>query len=151
MDLTGRRVTTLALRVLVPAGLVVDAVVHLRLAPGYQLANPAGIGQGNLFRVEALVALAAAAYVLVRGSRLSFVVAALVGLSACAAVVVTRYVQVPALGPIPGMYEPVWFFQKSLSAVAEGVAGVLALVAVAVVGRREARGPVGSQAVGRRP
>jgi hypothetical protein len=136
MDLTGRRVVGLAFRLIVAAGLVVDAVVHLRLAPGYQLAIPGGIGQGNLFRVEAVVALAAAAYVLLRGSRLSFLVAALVGLSALAAVVETRYAQVPALGPIPSMYEPVWFFQKSLSAVAEGVAGCLALLAAAVTGRR---------------
>jgi hypothetical protein len=134
VDLTGRGVAGLVLRVVVAAGLVVDAVVHLRLAPGYQLADPAGIGQGNLFRVEAVVALAAAAFVLLRGSRLSFLVAALVGLSALAAVVVTRYVEVPALGPIPSMYEPVWFFQKSLSAVAEGVAGCLALLAAGVVG-----------------
>lgn len=136
MKLTSRRVSGLVLRVVVAAGLVVDAVVHLRLAPGYQLADPAGIGGGNLFRVEAVVALAVAAYVLLRGSRLSFLIAALVGLSALAAVVVTRYVEVPALGPIPSMYEPVWFFQKSLSAVAEGVAGCLAVLAAAVDGQR---------------
>jgi hypothetical protein len=136
MELAGRPAVGLLLRLVVAAGLVVDAVVHLRLAPGYQLADPAGIGQGNLFRVEAVVALAAAAYVLLRGSRLSFLVAALVGLSALAAVVITRYAQVPALGPIPSMYEPVWFFQKSLSAVAEGVAGFTALLAAALAGQR---------------
>ena len=70
-----------------------------------------------------------AAYVLLRGSRLAFLTAAGVGLSAFAAVVLYRYVQVPGLGPIPPMYEPVWFFQKSLSAVVEGAAGALALVA----------------------
>ena len=59
----------LALRVLVAAGLVTDAVVHLQLAPLYQLAQPTGIGEGNLFRIEAAVALLAAAYVLLRGSR----------------------------------------------------------------------------------
>ena len=136
MDLTGRRIPGLVLRLVVAAGLIIDAVVHLRLAPGYQLADPAGIGQGNLFRVEAVVALVAATYVLLRGSRLSFALASLVGLSALAAVVVTRYLQVPALGPIPSMYEPVWFFQKSLSAAAEGVAGCLALFAAVVSNRR---------------
>jgi hypothetical protein len=35
---------------------------------------------------------------------------ALVGLSALAAVVVTRYAQVPAFGPMPSVDEPVWFF-----------------------------------------
>ncbi len=118
-----------ALALLVAAGLVVDAYVHLHLASGYQLAAPAGIGQGNLFRVEAVVALLVAGLVLLTGSRVAFAAAALVGLSAFAAVVLYRYVQVPALGPIPSMYEPVWFFQKTLSAIAEGAVGLLAVAA----------------------
>ncbi|MGI9158023.1 MAG: hypothetical protein ACR2FG_15560 [Marmoricola sp.] len=123
----------LVLRVLVAAGLVVDAVVHLRLASGYQMAQPAGIGQGNIFRIESVVALLAALYVLLRGSRTAFLVAAVVGLSALVAVVLYRYVEVPAIGPVPTMYEPIWFFQKTLSAVAEALAGVLALVGLARV------------------
>ena len=128
-----RRVVAIevVLRLVVALGLVVDAVVHLRLASGYQLAQPGGIGEGNLFRIEAVVALLAAAYVLVRGTRLAFTVAALVGLGGLAVVVLYRYVQVPAVGPFPSMYEPVWFFSKSLSAVAEGVAGVLAGITAA--------------------
>lgn len=127
---------SLVLRVLVAAGLVVDAIVHLRLASGYQLGQPGGIGQGNLFRIEAVVALLVALYVLVRGSRTAFLVAAVVGLSALVAVVLYRYVNVPSLGPIPTMYEPVWFFQKSLSAVAEAFAGIIALGGVARVHAR---------------
>lgn len=119
----------LLLRLVIAVGLVTDAVIHLHLARGYQLAQPAGIGEGNLFRIQAGVALLIALWVLVRGSRASFAVAAVVGLSAAAAVVITRYVNVPAIGPIPSMYEPIWFFQKSLSAVAEAVAGILALFA----------------------
>jgi hypothetical protein len=100
--------------------------VHLRLAGNYQLASPGGIGTGNIFRIEAVVALAAALYVLVRGSTLSYAAAFVVAVSALAAVVLYRYVDVPAVGPLPVMYEPVWFFQKSLSAIAEGVAAVAA-------------------------
>lgn len=122
----------LLLRLLVAAGLVVDAVVHLRLASQYQLAQPAGIGQGNLFRIQAVVALLVAAYVLLRGSRPAFLAAAAVALSACAAVVLYRYAQIPGLGPIPPMYEPVWFFQKSLSAVVEGATGLVALAAALI-------------------
>lgn len=132
----------LLLRLLVAAGLVVDAVVHLRLASQYQLAQPAGIGQGNLFRIEAAVAVLVAAYVLLRGSRPAFLAASAVALSACVAVVLYRYVQVPGLGPIPPMYEPVWFFQKSLSAVVEGATGVAALV-VALTAGRGVRSPRG--------
>lgn len=122
------RASGLVLRLLVCAGLIVDAVVHLRLAGGYQLAQPGGIGQGNLFRVEAVVALVVGLYVLLRGSRLALALAAVVALSALGAVVLYRYVDIPAIGPLPSMYEPVWFFQKSLSALAEGVAGALAVI-----------------------
>jgi hypothetical protein len=115
------------------AGLVADAVVHLQLAPDYQLAAPAGIGQGNLFRVEAVVAVLVALWVLVRPSRLSFGVAFLVAASALAAVLLYRYVDVPAFGPIPSMYEPLWFPEKTLSAVAEAVATLVALTGLARV------------------
>lgn len=126
----------LLLSLLVAAGLVVDAVVHLRLAPQYQIAQPGGIGQGNLFRIEAAVAVLAALFLLVRPGRTSFGFAALVALSAFAAVVLYRYVDVPAIGFVPSMYEPVWFFQKSLSAVVEAASGVLALAGAVRTGHR---------------
>ncbi|MBG6179428.1 hypothetical protein [Arthrobacter sp. CAN_A1] len=124
------------LRVAIAVGLAIDAFVHLQLAANYQLAFPGGIGGGNLFRVQAVAAILAALYVLIRGSWLSYLVAALVALSAFAAVVLSVYIQLPAIGPIPAMYEPIWFFDKALSAVAEGVAGVLAVVGMILVGRR---------------
>jgi hypothetical protein len=119
-------VVALALRVLVSAALAVDAIVHLRLASDYQLAAPGGIGQGNLFRIEAVVAIAVGLFVLFIGSRAAYVAAFLVTASALAAVLVYRYIDVPSIGPIPSMYEPLWFFQKSLSAVAEGAGALLA-------------------------
>ena len=112
----------LALRGLIVAALLVDVVVHLRLAGGYQQSAPGGIGAGNLFRAESATALAVAAWVLWRGSRMALLVAFAVGLSALVAVVLYRYVNVPAWGPFPAMYEPVWFARKTLSAVAEAVA-----------------------------
>jgi hypothetical protein len=119
-------VAAIGLRVLVAAALAVDAVVHLRLASDYQLAAPGGIGQGNLFRIEAVVAIAVGLFVLVIGNRAAYAAAFLVAASALGAVLVYRYIDVPAIGPIPSMYEPLWFFQKSLSAVAEGAGAVLA-------------------------
>ncbi|MFB9712935.1 hypothetical protein [Arthrobacter methylotrophus] len=121
-----RRPRDVVLRLLVVAALVIDAVVHFQLAPGYQLAAPGGIGQGNLFRLEAAAALLAGLYVLVRGSRPAYAAALLVAGSAFVMVLLYRYVDIPAMGPIPSMYEPVWFFEKSLSTVAEGVGAALA-------------------------
>lgn len=124
------KIVTMALRAVVAAALAVDAVVHLRLAAGYQQSAPSGIGAGNLFRIEAAAAVVVALWVLWRGSRTALLAAFAVGLSAAVAVVLYRYVDVPALGPLPAMYEPVWFADKWLSAVAEVVAALVALVAL---------------------
>jgi hypothetical protein len=123
-----RKPMDIVLRLLVVAALVIDAVVHLQLAAGYQIAAPGGIGQGSLFRLEAAAALLVGLYVLVRGSRPAYAVAVVVAGSAFIAVLLYRYVDIPALGPIPAMYEPVWYFEKSLSAVAEGLGAALAAV-----------------------
>jgi len=139
----------MVLRVLTSLALLVDAGVHIHLAPGYQAATPAGIGQGSLFLLESAAAVLAALYVLIRGSRASYALALAVGLSAFAAVVLYRYVDVPAFGPFPAMYDPVWFFEKSLSAAAEGAASLLAGIGLA---RLSPRGPAGTprRSAGRR-
>jgi hypothetical protein len=137
----------MALRVLTALALFIDAGVHIYLAPGYQAASPGGIGQGNLFLLEAAVAVLAALYVLFRGSRASFALALAVALSAFVAVVVYRYVDIPAFGPFPAMYEPVWFFEKSLSAVAEGAGALLAAAGLLrTAPKRRASDPRGSAA-----
>ena len=116
----------MALRLLVAAALAVDAVVHLQLAPNFQIAVPAGIGQGNLFRIEAAAAILAGLYVLVRGSWRAYAAAVIVAGGGVIMVLLYLYVDVPAFGPFPAMYEPVWYFQKSLSAAAEAAGAVLA-------------------------
>lgn len=114
-----------ALTAIVVVALAIDAVVHLRLAANYQLASSGGIGAGNLFRIAAVLAIGAAVFMLLRGSRVAYAVAFAVALSALAAVLLYRYVDVPPIGLLPSMYEPIWFFEKTLSAVAEAV-GVVA-------------------------
>ena len=133
----GRGTAAWVLGVVVAAALVVDAVVHLRLAGGYQQSAPSGIGAGNLFRLEAAAAVVVAVWVLWRGSRASLLAAFAVGLSAAVAVVLYRYVDVPALGPLPAMYEPVWFVEKSVSAVAEAVAVLVAVLALRLAPGRD--------------
>ena len=100
----------MVIRVVIALGLAVDAYVHFILAPQYQQAYPDGMGGGTLFRIQAVAAILAGLYVLIRGSRLSYAIAALVALSAFAAVVLSVYIQLPQVGPIPAMYEPLWFF-----------------------------------------
>jgi hypothetical protein len=132
-------VRELLLRLLVVLGLAVDAVVHLRLASGYQAAAAGGIGEGTLFRVQAGLAAALALAVLLRPGRVVSALAFLVAASALGAVLLYRYVDVPAIGPLPSMYEPVWFAEKSLSAVAEAVAALGSVVLLASAVRRSHR------------
>ncbi|QDY91867.1 hypothetical protein E7Y32_14255 [Arthrobacter sp. UKPF54-2] len=131
----------MGLRALTAAALVVDAGVHLHLAPGYQAGSPPGLGQGTLFLLESAAAALAALAVLLRGSRAAYAFALLVALSGFAAVVLYRYVDLPAFGPFPAMYEPVWYFEKAASAVAEGAGAVLAGVGLARTRRAPRRAP----------
>lgn len=128
------------LRVLIAAGLITSAAIHLQLAAGYQQAAPGGIGQGTLFRIQAAAAILTGLFVLLRGSRTAFLAAAAVALSAFAAVVLYRYVDLPAIGPIPAMYEPVWFLEKVVTAVAEGLAGALSIAGYVLL-RRSTKSP----------
>ena len=74
-----------------------------------------------------MLALVVAVWVLWHGSRASLVAALVVGLSAVVAVVIYRYLDIPGWGPLPAMYEPVWYFEKSLSAGFEALAALAAL------------------------
>lgn len=114
---------------LVAAGLAVDAYVHAVIAGAYDMVGEV-ITQGLLFRIEAAVAGLLALLVLVLPRRWVYGLAFVVAASAFGAVVLYRYVNVGSLGPIPNMYEPVWTIDKLVSAVAEAIAAVCALVGV---------------------
>ncbi|QDG90816.1 hypothetical protein NIBR502770_06200 [Pseudarthrobacter sp. NIBRBAC000502770] len=131
MNRAGRGKTAgLVLRILAAAALAVDAAVHAGLAPGYQSATPEGFGEGNLFLAEAAVAAVSGLYVLIRGSRPAWILALLTAGGGLGVLLLYRYVDVPAFGPFPAMYEPVWFFEKALTALAQGVAVLLAATAL---------------------
>lgn len=136
----GGRPLIWGLTAIVVVGLFIDAIVHVRLAPDYQLAFPDGMGGGTLFRIQAGVAVLAAVAVLVRPGRATYLVAMLVAASALIAVVVSRYVEIPQVGALPSMYEPLWFFEKVLSAVAEAFAALGALILAALSGKKDPTG-----------
>ena len=110
-----------ALRVVVAAGLAVDAYVHADLAASYADAQ-------SLFLVEAGVALGAALLVLAGGRTVTVLFAALAAASALIAVVASRYVDVGPIGPLPDLYEPAWYPEKVVAATAEATALVAALL-----------------------
>jgi hypothetical protein len=108
-------------RVVAAAGLGYDAYAHLDLAANFD-SNRALISEGMLFRVEAALAMLAALLVLLIRHRAATILALLFAGSALAAVLVYRYVDVGALGPLPDMYEPSWYPEKTYSAIAEAAA-----------------------------
>ena len=114
------------LRLVVVAGLAVDVYVHLHLAAGYD-ANTAVISEGALFRVEAGVAAVAAVLVLLTRTQIGVVVAFLVAAGGVGAVLLYQYVDVGAVGPLPNMYEPLSYPEKTYSLIAEAVAALAAL------------------------
>lgn len=120
------------LRLATAAALGIDAAVHAGDASGYD-AVKATISQGQLFRVEAAVAVAAGLLVLIRPRPISWIIAFVVAASALATVLVYRYVDVGQLGPIPDMYENTWSVPgKLLSVYAEGAAVVLSALGLRV-------------------
>jgi len=117
-----------ALRVVAAVGLAVDAYAHADLASSY----PSGfLGEQNLFLVETGVALGAALLVLTSSRRGAYLGAALVAATALAAVVAYRYLDLGALGPLPDLYEPVWYPEKAVAAAGEAVALVAAVLLLA--------------------
>jgi hypothetical protein len=123
------------LRVATAAALAVDAAVHWQNASAYDSVT-ATLSQGDLFRVETAAAVAAGLLVLLRPRPSSWVAALVVAASALAAVLVYRYVDLGAVGPLPDMYENTWQVPgKLLSAYAEGAALVLAGVGLRIATR----------------
>jgi hypothetical protein len=135
--------TGLAIRagliLLVVAGLGIDAYVHFHLASAYSGVKTSTLSQGDLFRVEGGLAILAALLLVIRPHRYTAAFAFLVTAGGTAAVLVYRYVNVGKFGPVPNMYEPIWYGEKTLSAWGEGIAAVVALVLVVVLDRRARR------------
>ncbi|MGH3720314.1 MAG: hypothetical protein ACRDRI_16005 [Pseudonocardiaceae bacterium] len=120
-------------RAVAAVGLAYDAYSHLDLAAGFD-ANTAAISQGMLFRVNAVLACLAALGVLLIRRRAAALFAVLVAATTLSAVLLYRYIDLGALGPLPDMYEPSWYPEKTLSAIAEAGA-VIAAGALLLVGR----------------
>jgi hypothetical protein len=128
--LAGSEATRRILILITAAGLGVDAYVHWHLAPGFDTLTGAAsphISQGQLFRLEAVLAVIAMLLVLLVRNRLGALVAFLVAAGGLGAVLLYGYIDVGGFGPLPDMYDPIWYGEKTISAVAEAVAAVGAL------------------------
>lgn len=136
-----RSIIRWGLALIAAAGLAIDAYVHFDLAATYDPVKSSTLSQGDLFRVEATISVIAAAAVLLRPRRYTAAFAFLVAAAGTAAVLVYAHVDVGAFGPIPNMYDPIWYPEKTLSAWAEAIAAVAALALFVVLHIEARRSP----------
>lgn len=123
--------TALALSVAAAAGLGLGAYVHADLAHTY--AEVTGVvSEGALFWTETVLASAAALSVLLSRRLPAYAAAFAVSASALAIMLVSRYADVGPIGPFPDLYDPVWYPEKILAAIGEGVAAAAALSGIAL-------------------
>ena len=113
--------TALLVRLVVACAFGVSAYVHLDLARGPWVAE-GEVTLAGLFVADAVTAVAAGLWVLVRPTRPAWAAALLVALASLLALLVSTYARVPGPGPLPVLYEPVWYGEKVAAAVAAGVA-----------------------------
>ena len=120
------RMLSRLLGVLAAAALLGTAYIHADLAGNFDAIGDQ-VTEGALFRAQAAAAAVAALALLIRPTRLAWWLALAVSAASLAAVVGSVYVEVPAIGPFPRLYEPVWYAEKQYAAAAAGVALVLAI------------------------
>lgn len=130
--------TALLLRLLVTCAFSVSAYVHLDLARGPWTAD-GEVTLAGLFVADAVTAVATAVWVLVRPTRTAWAVALLVGLASLIALLLSTHVRLPGPGPLPVLYEPIWYPEKAVAAVAAGTAALGAAVGLALALPRAGR------------
>lgn len=116
------------LRLLCVGGLAIDARIHLKLASAYDAVKSSVVSQGDLFRIEAALAIVAAVLILVSRRKVVVLIAVAVAGGGLAALVVYRYFDLGAIGPLPSMYEPAWYPDKTNTCIAQAVSTLAALV-----------------------
>jgi hypothetical protein len=126
------RAASRGLAAVAAAALAGNAAVHLLLAAPFDGNRGALVGQGTLFRIQAVADLLAAAAVLVLPLLMTSALAAVVALSGAGVLAVTTFVPLDgtAVG-FPYLFEPAWYPLKVgallLQLVAGAAAGLLAL------------------------
>jgi len=127
-----------SLKVLRYAGVVallVSAIVHAVLAPGYG-AGQAGITLGAGFVVQALLTGVIAVWLLVREAILAWIIgAAVMGGTLAALLLAHTGNGIPELGPIPGLQEQTYDAPQVVTLVAEAAFLLLAVTRV-LIGRK---------------
>ncbi len=115
-----------AARLVAAAALLLAAGLHLRGALTQGLAGGL-LAQSHLVLMVALPAAVIGLLLLGRDSRVWLVAVTVAGLD-LAAILASVYLPLPAVGPFPGLDEPVWLLTKAASALADLTVVVLWLI-----------------------
>lgn len=140
------RALRIALLLVTAIALVVNAIIHFRLAGPFDAITGTLVSQGTLFRIQAVVNLAVAAILLIARTRWAAALAGIVAAGGLALVVITTLVtlDLSTIG-LPFLFEPIWYTDKIISAVVQALAliaaGVLALGAQPARARRTRSAP----------
>lgn len=135
------RITRWILSGLLAAALLVNAVIHIRLAAPFDALTGTVVSQGDLFRLQAVVNLVAIGLVLAARRRWADALALVIAAGGAALIIVTVLVplDLTALG-LPLLFEPAWYQDKVTALVAQLLAA-LAAAALLVLRPRRPRDP----------
>lgn len=127
------KIFTIAARIWTALALLVNAYVHFQLAGSFDALVGTLVSQGTLFRIQGVVNILAAILILIVHRWWAGLVAAAIAAGGLALLVVSVYVplDLSALG-FPVIYEPVWYQDKVIAAVAQAVALVGGLLVAAL-------------------
>lgn len=121
---------------LLAVALIINAVIHLRLAAPFDAVAGTLVSQGDLFRIQAVSNVAAIVVVLLARRRWADALALVIAAGGAALIVVTALVplDLTAIG-LPLLFEPAYYPDKTMALVAQLVA-VAAAIALILVRRR---------------
>lgn len=124
---------------LTSAALVVNAVIHLQLAGPFDAITGTLIGQGWLFRIQAIVNIAVAVLLLVVRRPWVAAAAAVAAAGGLALILITVAVplDLTALG-LPLLFEPLWYAQKTIAALVQGLAVLTGAILIGALRRTAA-------------
>ena len=139
------RVLRIALYALTGAGLIVNFVIHLQLAATFDAVAGPLLSQGDLFRIQAAAGiLVAVALVIARRPWTAAIaaIAVIIAVGGLGMLVLSTLVplDLTALG-LPVIFEPVWYSDKVIAALAQGLAALAAAALIVVERRRRAAVP----------
>jgi len=133
------RVLRIALYALTGAGLIVNAVIHLQLAATFDAVTGSLLSQGDLFRIQAAAGILITVGLVIARRAWVAAIAAVIAIGGLGMLVLTTLVplDLTALG-LPAIFEPVWYSDKVIAALAQGIAALAAAALVLVERRRRA-------------